>query len=180
MSDVCLLDTNVASALWDELHGKHAAYRERHRQLADAGAHVYVSVITLAEVDYGLRVAPNVDADRQARVRTSMTAFEVVDVDHHVAEAYAEIRSRLFRKFSPRDRRGRLTAKVVPDLWERTPDKLLGIQENDLWQASLAIARDYLLITTDRMSHIASVADSGLQLRVDNWDRPRILGVCPL
>ena len=56
---------------------------------------------------------------------------------------------------------------MVPDLWERTPDKLLGIQENDLWQASVAMERNLVLVTNDRMSRIADVA--GPDLRIGRW-----------
>ena len=81
---------------------------------------------------------------------------------------YAELRARLFKKYSPGDRRGRLVDKVVPDLWERTPDKLLGIQENDLWVASLAMNRDIVVLTNERMTRIADVA--GDDLRIDIWE----------
>ena len=57
--------------------------------------------------------------------------------------------------------------KRVPDLWERTPDKLLGIQENDLWLASQAMERDLVLVTGDRMKHIVEVA--GQDLRTLKW-----------
>jgi tRNA(fMet)-specific endonuclease VapC len=169
MDDFCLLDTNIASALWDELHENHVALRDRLKSLGEVA--VCVSVVTLAEVEYGLRVAPEIDRERQQMVRGNMAAFigscGVLGIDRHVVEAYAELRSRLFRKYAPRDKRGRLKAKVVPDLWERVPDKLLGIQENDLWLASLAVERNYRLVTNDRMTHIVEVA--GGDLRIELW-----------
>ena len=165
MQDGYLLDTAIASALWDEKHKKHGVFRERLRALGDAP--VFVSVVSLAEVEYGLRIAPRIDRGRQAKVRSRMAQYTALPLDQHVIEGYAELRSRLFKKHSPRDRRGRLTAKRVPDLWERTPDKLLGIQENDLWLASVAMERNLVLVTTDRMRHIALAA--GTDLHVDSW-----------
>jgi len=163
--DAYLLDTSIASALWDALHVKHAVFRGRWQKLASD--RVFVSVVSLAEVEYGLRVAPNIDHERQRRVRQAMWSFVALPLDRHVVESYAELRARLFARHSRRNARGRLTAKVVPDLWERTPDKLLGIQENDLWLASVAMERNLVLITTDRMAHIAQAA--GTDLRLDLW-----------
>ena len=165
MLDAYLLDTNIASALWDERHADHSSFRAKVGALAED--RVFVSVITIAEVAYGLRVAPNIDRRRHEMVRRNMASYVVMPFDRHVSESYAELRARLFKKHSPRDARGRLTAKVVPDLWERTPDKLLGIQENDLWQASLAMERNLVLVTNDRMSKIVEVA--GQDLRTERW-----------
>jgi len=165
LEDAYLLDTSIASALWDELHSKHALFRSRWEKLALD--RVFVSVVSVAEVEYGLRVAPRIDEERQARVRESMSSFAVLPLGRHVVESYAELRARLFARYAPTDRRGRLKAKVVPDLWEQTPDKLLGVQENDIWIASQAIQRRCILATTDRMSHIVEVA--GSDLRFEYW-----------
>lgn len=163
--DAYLLDTNTACVLWDEQHAHHRAIREAARERA--GSSLFVSVVTVAEVQYGLLTAPNVDQPRQATVRRNMTEYASVSVDKHVVSYYADMRARLFRKYSPRDRRGRLTAKRVPDLWERTPDKQLQVQENDLWIAATDLTRDLVLVTGDRMNAIRSVL--GSHLRVENW-----------
>jgi predicted nucleic acid-binding protein len=165
MSDAYLLDTNIASALWDELHLDHNEFWEKTRRLD--GSTIYISVITLAEIEYGLRVAPSIDIERQKKVRARMGEFAILPFDRHVVESYAKLRSRLFVKHGGKDKQGRLRDKVVPDLWERTPDKLLGIQENDLWQASLAVERNLVLVTNDRMSRIVEVA--GNDLRIESW-----------
>ena len=96
-----------------------------------------------------------------------MAAFVALPIDHHMADSYAELRSRLFRRFSPRNGRGRLTAKWVAALTDDTDDRTLGIQENDLWQASLAMERNLILATNDRMTRIADVA--GPDLRIEQW-----------
>ncbi|NQT51115.1 type II toxin-antitoxin system VapC family toxin [bacterium] len=165
MADAYLLDTNIASALWDAYHAKHEEFRQRVTEIGDAP--VYVSVVTLAEVEYGLKTAAKIDEGRQAQVRATMRGFEALPLDHHIVEHYAELRARLFRKHSPRNAKGRLTSKRVPDLWERTPDKLLGIQENDLWNAALAVERNLVFVTNDRMSRIVEVA--GDDLRIERW-----------
>jgi len=119
---------------------------------------VYVSVVSIAEVEYGLRIAPSIDAQRQSTVRSAMTSFEVLHIDHHTAEEYAKIRANLFRTHSPRNSRGRLTQKHVEDLVDRTTGKELGIQENDLWIVSVAIQYNLIFVTNDRMHRVIDAA----------------------
>jgi len=166
VADAYLLDTNLICALWDRWHKDHDNARRHVGGFGDDP--VYASVVTFAEIEYGLLTAPNIDKLRQDRMREDMRAFRLVlDIGRHTWQPYAELRARLFRKYSPKRSRGRLTAKRVPDLWERTPDKLLGIQENDLWLASQAMERDLVLVTSDRMRHIVAVA--GQDLRAQRW-----------
>lgn len=168
MPDAYLLDTNLVSLLWDAERAEHGDARTFIMGL-DPGV-LYVSAVTFAEIEYGLLVAPNVGESRHQKVRNSMNGFEpglVLEIGRHTWQCYAELRARLFRKYSPKDRRGRLTAKRICDLWERIPDKLLGIQENDLWLASQAMERDLVLLTGDRMKHIIEVA--GQNLRTQKW-----------
>lgn len=166
MADAYLLDTNLVPALWDAQDQRHQRARCYVDALADCK--VCVSVITFGEIEYGLLVAPNADEPRQRKMREDMQAFRLVlDIGKHTWQCYADLRARLFRKYSPKGRRGRLTAKRVPDLWERTPDKLLGVQENDLWLAGQAMERDLVLVTSDHMNHIIEVGDQ--DLRIQKW-----------
>ena len=166
MADAYLLDTNLVSALWDRLHPQHDSARSHVE--AFGSDPVYVSVVTFAEIEYGLLTAPRISGTRQSMVRDAMRAFRLVlDIGGHTYGCYADLRARLFGKYSPKDGRGRLKAKRVADLWERTPDKLLGIQENDLWLAGQAMERDLVLVTSDRMTRIIEVAAS--DLRVQKW-----------
>ncbi len=119
---------------------------------------VYVSVVTLAEVEYGLLVSPAIDPRRQAIVKDTMFSFEVLQIDRHTSQEYARIRAGLFRKYSPKDRRGRIRRKYVADLVERTTDKQLGIQENDLWIVSTAVQYDLVFATRDRMDRLLEEA----------------------
>ena len=119
---------------------------------------VYVAAVSIAEVEYGLLTAPNIDAPRQSIVRDAMSSYSVLDVDRHTAKTYAEIRARLFQRHSPRDLRGRLTRKYVEDLREPTTGKELGIQENDLWIISVAVQHNLIFVTGDRMCRLVSAA----------------------
>jgi len=163
--DAYLLDTNTACILWDEEHARHVSVRPAAEQRAGSG--LLVSVVTLAEVEYGLLTAPDIDGLRQEAVRRNMAGYVSIPLDRHVVRYYADLRARLFKKYSPRDRRGRLTAKRVPDLRERTPDKQLQVQENDLWIAATALTRDLVLVTDDSMNAIRAIL--GSELRTERW-----------
>lgn len=151
-----LLDTTIASASWDCGAPGHTNVRQRLEKLGNAL--VYVSAVSIAEVEYGLRTAPAIDVQRQSTVRDAMAGFKVLDVDRHTAEAYAEIRADLFRAHSPRNRRGRLTQRRVEDLVDRTTGKELGIQENDLWIVSVAVQYNLIFVTNDRMQRVIDAA----------------------
>ncbi|MXZ03304.1 MAG: type II toxin-antitoxin system VapC family toxin [Chloroflexi bacterium] len=152
-----LLDTNIASAAWDFGSPNHSVVRERLKQLASSI--VYVSAITIAEVEYGLEIAPNIDVERQSKVREAMQNYTVLHVDHHTAPVYGKIRANLFRAHAPRNRRGRLSRRRVEDLVDRTTGKELGIQENDLWIVSVAVQYNLDFVTNDRMHRVIEAAD---------------------
>lgn len=154
-----LLDTNIASASWDYGAPSHNFVSQRLEKLRDAPAIVYVSAVSIAEVEYGLLTAPEIDAQRQSAVRSAMTSFEVLDIDQHTAEEYSKIRANLFRNHTPRDRRGRITKKYVEDLVDRTTGKELGIQENDLWIVSVAVQYNLVFVTNDKMHRVIEAAE---------------------
>lgn len=158
-AEVYLLDTNIASAVFDKGNPSHDEIRERVRSLSEA--HVYICSVSAGEIEYGLKVAPSIDADRQNAVREAVTQYECLDIDRHSAESYADIRANLFKRYSPRDRRNRLTMKRVEDLVEPTTGKELGIDENDLWIVSIAVEYNLTFITRDQsgMKKIIEAAD---------------------
>ena len=161
-----LLDTNIASASWDYGAPSHGCVRQRLEALGDAL--VYVAAVSIAEVEYGLQIAPAIDAQRQSTARNAMASYEVLHIDQHTAQTYAEIRANLFRTYAPRKRRGRLTQKYVEDLTDRTTGKQLGIQENDLWIMSVAVQYNLILVTNDRMPRVVEAAR--YSDRTDYWN----------
>ena len=157
LTDGYLLDTSIASVSWDYGSPNHNCVRKRLMRLGPAI--VYVSAISIAEVEYGLQIAPNINAKRQAMVRKAMANYTVLDVNHHTARIYGKIRAGLFRAHAPKDRRGRLTQKRVEDLVDRTTSRELGIQENDLWIVSVAVQYNLKFVTSDRMHRVIEAAD---------------------
>ena len=161
------MDTNIASAAWDFGSPSHINVSQRLKELGDAI--VYVSAVTIAEVEFGLLTAPCIDLQRQSNVRSAMSNYEILYVDQHTAEEYAEIRAELFLAHSPKDRRGRLTKRFIEDLVDRTTGKELGIQENDLWIVSVAKQYNLIFVTNDRrMQKIIDAAE--YSDRTVNWN----------
>lgn len=163
-----LLDTSVASWVWDGGNPNHAAARARLSQLGDAP--VFVSAITIGEIEYGLNVSPAMDAERHSAVRGAMAGYQVLAIDHHIGRTYGEIRGALFRQYAPRDRRGRITRRAPEDLVEPTTGRALGIQENDLWIVSVAVQYDVKLVTSDRAEGMRRVLTAANYLhRAEFW-----------
>jgi predicted nucleic acid-binding protein len=163
-----LLDTSVASWLWDGGNRNHASARLRITALGDAL--IFVCPITIGEVACGLAVSPAMDAARHSLVRGAMAEYEVLTMDPHTGETYGQIRAAVFAQHSPRNSRGRMQKKVPEDLIEPTTGKTLGIQENDLWLVSVAVQYNLRLITSDEAEGMRRVliAASYLQ-RVEFW-----------
>ena len=158
MTEVYLLDTNIASIACDGDHKHHAIVRERLDAFADAP--IVVSSISYGEMAYGLRLSPNADSVRLQMVRDAIGSYLTFDLNRHTAEIWANLRAGLFKKFSPLDARGRLLRTKWPeDLCDLTTSKALGIQENDLWIVSVAIQYELYFITMDKkMQRILDVA----------------------
>lgn len=158
--DGYLLDTNAASVLWDARHADHDKIRSFLSSVSPAP--VWISIIALAEVEYGLKTAPEMHLERQKAVRTEMARYhEVLEPDKHTVAPYSDLRAELFKAYAPLDRKGRITRKWPEDLFERTSAKELhGTQENDIWVASLAIQYNLILLTEDRMTPLMEVSKS--------------------
>jgi len=166
--EVYLLDTTVASAAWDQGNKVYSITRTRLQQLDQD--RIFISCITIAEIEYGLKVAPYIDTDRQDNVRQAMASYKVLPIDKHTAESYSDIRAALFTKYSPRDRRGRMTTKYIEDLVEPTTGKELGIQENDLWIVSVARQYNLVFVTIDRGGGMQRVIEgAGYSQRTQYW-----------
>ena len=157
--DGYLLDTSVASWAWNEDSRHHQYARERLAQLSyDL---IFVSPFTLAEIEYGLQISTNMDAERRRAIRAAMGSYhQSLPIDKYTSEAYAAIRAALFQRFASRDLRQRFKTKRVEDLVDRTTGQALGIQENDLWIVSVAVQYDLRFVTGDRNTGMRRVLEA--------------------
>ena len=165
--DGYLLDTNVVSFWFNEQCPERRLVIDRVGSLGPT-VPLYVSVITIGEIEYCHRVDSVEVTDRQAEyvAFVEQKLPQKLDVTKHSAIAYGDVRARLFNKYAPRDKR---TSGMRPEqLLDPETALGLGIQENDLWIAAQAIERNLILVTNDRMVRIREVAP---ELRVENWAR---------
>lgn len=156
-----LLDTTVASWLWDGGNRNHESARSRFAALPDAI--FFVSSITTGEVQYGLDIALAMDSGRKTAVRTAMAGFEVLPIDRHSGQTYGGIRAALFATHAPGPSRGRMQMKVPEDLIDSTTGKSLGVQENDIWIVAVAVQYGLRFVTGDRaggMRHVLLAANA--------------------
>ncbi len=164
-----LFDTNAVSPLWNVRHPEHDIIKDFFASVSQSP--VWLSTIVLAEIEYGMKVTPEMDIDSQNQVRHEMSNHPfILDIDKHTIGPYSDLRAELFKKFSPRDRRGRLTVKWPEDLIERTSAKELGVQENDIWIAAQGIQYNLILVTGDHMQRLVDVSENlDNPLRIARW-----------
>jgi tRNA(fMet)-specific endonuclease VapC len=164
-----LLDTTAASILWDARHRDYKKIKSFLNTISPSPTRV--SAIVLAEVEYGLKIAPYIDINRQSDIRNELSKFtQILDVDKHTIYPYSDLRSELFKKYSPRDRKGRPKAKRPEALVDRTSARELGVQENDIWIASQAIQYNLMLVTDDYMQRLVEVSENlDYPLRIARW-----------
>lgn len=167
--DGYLFDTNAVSPLWNVRHPEHDIIKDFFARVSQSP--VWLSTIVLAEIEYGMKVTPEMNIDSQNQVRHEMSNHPfILDIDKHTIGPYSDLRAELFKKFSPRDRRGRLTVKWPEDLIERTSAKELGVQENDIWIAAQAIQYNLILVTGDHMQRLVDVSENlDNPLRIARW-----------
>jgi tRNA(fMet)-specific endonuclease VapC len=157
--DGYLLDTNAVSILWNARHLEHDTVKAFFANVSQSP--MWMSTVALAEIEYGLKIAPKMDIDSQNQIKREMSKCpQVLDIDRHTIGPYSDLRAELFKKYSPRNRRGRLRVKWPEDLIERTSAKELGVQENDIWIAAQAIQYNLILVTDDYMQRLVEVSEN--------------------
>lgn len=151
--------------------GKVQQVANRLQTIRCAGRRMFISAITIGESEYGLRTAPKAASDQQAEARSVINAFLdglVLSVDANVArEHYSALRAKLFEKFAPKNTRGLAKISFIGEWVDPTTQKTLGVQENDVWIASVAMAYNLTLVSSDKMARIREVV--GDSLSYENW-----------
>lgn len=148
-----LLDTNVASWLLDAKHKRHSDVLSFVNN-AGGDSHIYISRVTVAEIQYGYKVYVNVDHTRKQAIEQRLKLFQIREIDRHTTEPYSDIRAALFQQFASKAKKGKATGRKPEELIDNTSGRELGIQENDLWIAAIAVQYNLLLVTQDKMKNI--------------------------
>lgn len=162
-----LIDTCIWSYWFDNKRQEHTAIIN-HAQKLPADSILGISIITWGEIAYGQKVGSLEEAPIQSKYVQFITAQRPKSfyIDIHTAKMYGELRALLFNKYTPREKKRVLRPE---QLINPVTSKELGIQENDLWIAAQAMARNLILVTSDKLSRIHEVA--GDELQIENWTR---------
>lgn len=91
-----LLDTNFVSVLFDRRRPNFNAVEARALAFSQSDL-VYLSVVVLAELRYGMEAAQRVGQDISHIRRTLIQAanYPLAEVGRHTAEAYGDVKARL-------------------------------------------------------------------------------------
>ena len=152
-----LLDTNMARSACHKGSKPHERVRAWLGTLGDDP--VFISAVSLAESEYGLELV-QLPAQMKLGIRSAMATYTILPIDRHTAEIYGRVRAILFNSHAPRKQRDKVGTRYAEDLREFTSGKELGIQENDLWIVSVAVAYNLVFVTEDRAGGMGRIVDA--------------------
>lgn len=169
-----LIDTNILAQMVAVKHPdrqndpKVKCVERKWTAVKDSGQ-LFICAPVVGEVEYGLRIMPTKDSITSQQMRLALEAFPAAhEIDVHVArECYAELKARLFQKYAPKTSKGKAKSKYLEDWIDGVTGKTMGVTENDVWIAAVAICHNLVLVTNDGMRHIAEVA--GDSLVIEDW-----------
>ncbi|MEX0809124.1 MAG: PIN domain-containing protein [Dongiaceae bacterium] len=159
-----LFDTCAVSSLLNPRHQHHSATRMVVAGLPH-GAPQFVSIVTIGEMEFGLKMAEHASSTHLAQFRTrieAIKAYPVLDITKHTASAFAELKSQLALTVQRRANSQKLS-RWLEDWIDANTGKQLQIDENDLWVAAQAKERDFTLISGDEDMVRLSKVDSTIR-----------------
>lgn len=149
-----LLDTSALSPLVDAGHNQHAAIRAKILLLGNSP--IYVSAISLAELEFGFLLAhksSGIPLPNAANMMHVARSYPRLDVTQHTAAAYAELKSTVAVYHLPNVTRQHRT-KWVEDWISRFTGKALMVDDNDLWICAQAREMNFVVVANDKMQPI--------------------------
>ena len=164
--DGYILDTSVLSAHLDSANRRHVDIRQAVQQL-EGHATLFLSAVSLAELRYGVTLAKTFGHARLPalqKVLVDARNYPLLDVTHHTAAVYADIKTALVRKYLTNAAARR--PRWIEDWVDQATGKTLQIDENDLWMCAQAKERDFLVCTADRRMSRISDADPDVRLHI--------------
>ena len=162
--DAYLFDASALSARLNEDHVHHASASAVIEALPIESIKL-VSVITLGEIDYGIRLAEQLGSKRLGEWRQRLDVirrYKPLDLTHHTSAAYAELKAHVASRV--RKRPNKKLPRWIEDWIELGSAKELQIDENDLWICAQAKERDLILVTTDGDLRTISSYDSEVRV----------------
>lgn len=168
-----LLDTNMLGYLAELKSGAYSKEGNAVQKKLDEirGENVFICCISIGELEYGLKIAPYKDIEKQNVARAIAKGFNNYSINEDVArEQYAELRAKLFEHCAPRGRRDRKNYKKRVEEWiDPTTSSELQVQENDVWIAAVAMTYNLVLVTHDKMKVLQTVTNNTLM--IEDWTK---------
>lgn len=165
--DAYLLDTTILSIYLDPNHPHHIA-KSLSLAALPTDSPRFVSAVALAELGFGTNLAALVGKGNLTTLSAMLSqarSYAVLDITHHTAAVYAEVKSKVAHKYLVKTLR-KDRPKYVQEWVDRATDQKLAIDENDLWMCAQAKERDLVFVTADgRMKRIPD-ADPDVRLLV--------------
>jgi len=165
--DAYLLDTTILSIYLDPTHPDHAVKTSSLNSLPLENPW-FVSCIALGELGFGVELAHQIgkkDMSALTSMITKAQSYAVLDVTHHTAKIYAEIKAALAKKFLAKVLR-KDRPKYLEEWIDKSTGKALAIDENDLWMCAQAKERDLIFVTADKRMRRIAEADRDVRLLI--------------
>lgn len=168
-----LLDTSAVSDLVNPSRPLHAKVMAFTSQYAGEEQHLFICVVSLAEMQFGLDLyeghtsrpsQSDIDTVR-GHIKAASSISEPLEVTRHVALEQGRLRAKWARKLAPTKAvQGKLKGSP-PERWSSDwPANALQITENDIWIAALALTYDLTLVTCDKDFDKLAQAESQLRI----------------
>jgi predicted nucleic acid-binding protein len=155
-----LFDTNIVSQ-W--FRGNSLVVKRVEAIPSDAL--LYISSITIGEIEFGHACVRSPDKAKQAEFRRWIKEHledQELPLEASTGIYYGMFKCELFRKFPPRGKK-----KRPESCFDDVTGKDLGIDENDLWLVSQACDHNLIFVTNDRMTRIKEIV--GDRVKIDSW-----------
>lgn len=161
MMDGYLLDTNIISGLANPRDPLHNDFEQKVRNLE----HVWLPVIAIAEIESGMAKADRTDESQRDGIRKFFRQYpQHLGIGDNTVEPYAFLRGQLWRMHATREKRGH-KEKLPEELFDRTTGKQLGIDERDLFIASVAAENGLVLATHDSNAGMKRIEEAAQKLQ---------------
>ena len=150
--DGYLLDTCLLSALLDPTKVNHPAVCSAIDNLQE-DAPKYVSVITFAELWFGIRLATlrgDINTERLDKIVHAAKTHPPLNVTKHTAEEYGFIKAELANKYLDKALRKDGRPRWIEEWVDKATGQKLQIDENDLWLCAQAKERNLVLLTAEQ------------------------------
>lgn len=165
--DAFLFDTTVLSIYLDPAHPHHVEKAQSIAALS-VDSPRFISAIALAELGFGAKLAAAIGKGNLPALEAMIVqarSHAVLEITHHTAEVYAEVKARIAQKYLAKVLR-KDRPKYIEEWIDKATGQKIGVDENDLWMCAQAKERDLVFVTADgRMRRIPD-ADPEVRLLI--------------